>query len=97
MNDGRRRRGCSERITAPAWAGLLSTQERRHIETVAREWAGPDLTAAGLRAVVEAALDDAVSAYDRAVESDFLVQALLAVRARIRRSSRGPQSPPAPT
>lgn len=95
MDDGRRRRGGDEHAETPAWAGLLSTQERRRLETVAREWAGPGLTAASLRAVVEAALEDAAAAYDRAAGSDFLVPALVALRARIRRSSRRAPSPPA--
>jgi hypothetical protein len=96
MND-RRRRGGGKRAAAPAWAGLLSTQERRHLDTVAREWAGPDLTATGLQAVVEEALNEAATGYDGAGGSDFLVRALLALRARIRQSSRGPQRPAAPT
>lgn len=95
MDDGRRRRGGGERVATPAWAGLLSAQERRHLDTVAREWAGPGLTAACLQAVVEAALEDAAAGYDRAAGSDFLVPALVALRAHIRRSSRRAPSPPA--
>lgn len=96
MTEGRRRRGHGERTTAPAWAGLLSTRERHYLDTVARQWAGPGVTTACLKAVVEAALDEAAADYDRAAGNDFVVPALLALRAQIRQSRRIQSPPPAP-
>lgn len=94
MSDGRSGPRCRDgHIAAPAWAGLLSSQERDRLDTVARQWAGPGLTTACLQAVVEAALGDAVATYDRATGSDFLVHAMLALRVGVRRSGRGRRSP----
>jgi hypothetical protein len=93
MNDGPGRRwGCAERTAAPAWAGLLSPLERRRLDMLSRQWAGPGVASTCLRAAVEAALDDAATSYDRTTGSDFLVQAVLALRARLRWSSRGPRN-----
>ena len=97
MDEGRDRRGRGDHAAAPAWAGLLSAQERRQLDALARQWACPELTAACLRAIVEAALQEAIDTYDAAAGDDFLAHTLVALRTRIRRSSRQARNPPAPT
>jgi hypothetical protein len=98
MDEGRERRRCGDHAAPPAWAGLLSARERRQLEILARQWACPELTAPYLRAIVEAALGEATTTYDPAAGDDFLAHVLLALRTRIRRSSReAGHPPPAPT
>jgi hypothetical protein len=93
-DDSDRRRDRADPIVGPAWAGLLSRQERRHLDTLARQWAPPECPTARLQALVEAALAEAASTYDRATRSDFLAHALLTLRGHIRRSRRQAWKPP---
>jgi hypothetical protein len=90
MGDGSGRRAFSDEdgATTPSWVNLLSRQDLRRIDEVARRWASAHLSATRVRALTEAALTDAAASFEDVDESDFVVHALPVLRRHLRQAER---------